>query len=147
MDLSPSFTLDRLTFSDTALRRGIDNVPNAGEIANLQRLCITLLEPAQQMLGVSLHINSGFRSPSLNQVVHGATHSAHMDGRAADFVTTLDLRGVFDTLRDSDLPYDQIIFECKAWIHLAVAPFGSDSRHQALLASGTPGNWIYSEVK
>ena len=147
MNLSPSFTLDQMTHSDTALRKGIDNTPNAGEINNLHRLCDDLLEPAQTLLGVPLSINSGYRSPTLNQTIGGATASAHMDGRAADFVPHgMDLQGVFDSLRKSDLPYDQIIFECHAWIHLAIAREGEKPRRQALMAFGGAGHWSYTHV-
>ena len=149
MDLSPSFTLDKLTHSDVGLRRGIDNSPNAGEVANLVRLCESLLEPAQALLGVPLVINSGFRCPALNQAIGGATNSAHMDGRAADFILPcgMSLSDAFKTLRKSSLPYDQIIFECGAWLHLAVAKAGSDPRRQALTASGGPGHWAYMRVQ
>ena len=148
MDLSPHFTLEKLCFSDTALRIGIGNTPNAGEIDNLRRLCGDLLEPAQSILGVPLVINSGFRCPALNAAVGGATGSAHMDGRAADFKLPngMVLLDAFDAMRRSSLPYDQIIFECGAWIHLAIAQVGVDPRRQALKATGKPGAWQYVRV-
>ena len=136
-----------MTRSDTALRRGIDNTANAGEIDNLRRLCVELLEPAQAILGVPFQINSGFRSPELNQAVGGAKGSAHMDGRAADFVPKgLSLHECFDALRKSSLPYDQIILECGSWIHLAIARTGVDPRREALTAKGGPGKWSYERV-
>lgn len=149
VELSQNFSLEQMSRSDTALRRGIDNSPNAGEVANLVRLCESLLEPAQALLGVPLVINSGFRCPALNQAIGGATNSAHMDGRAADFVLPrgMSLKDAFEALRKSSLPYDQVIFECNAWIHLAVAGAGSDPRRQALTASGGPGHWSYMRVQ
>jgi len=149
VNLSPSFTLDQMTHSDTALRKGIDNTPNAGEITNLTKLCETLLEPVQQLIGVPLVINSGYRSPTLNQAVGGATGSAHMDGRACDFKLGkgMDLQTAFDQLRRSSLPYDQIIFECKAWIHIAIPKVGVGPRRQAMTATGTPGKWAYMQVQ
>ena len=149
MDLNPNFTLAQMSRSDTALRLGIENNPNAGEVANLVRLCESLLEPAQRILGVPLVINSGYRSIALNHAIGGATGSAHMDGRAADFILPrgMSLTDAFKTLRKADLPYDQIIFECNAWIHLAVAKTGTDPRRQALAASGGPGHWAYMRVQ
>lgn len=149
MNLTPNFTLEELTFSSTALRHNLDNSPNGDQLANLQRLCETLLEPARTLLGNSpFQVDSGFRCPELNALVHGVPNSAHKDGRAADVVPqALDLQLCFDELRKSSLPYDQIIFECAAWIHLAVAPDGQQPRRQALTAvRDAAGRFSYQEA-
>ena len=146
VDLTPHFTLDEMLRSEAALRNGIPNQPNDEQLHNLQRLCEVLLEPARALVG-ALHVNSGFRSLALNELVHGAHNSAHLDGRAADLdPVDSDLRRAFDTLRVSSLPFDQIIIECNAWIHLACARDGETPRRQALSAMGSPGHWTYSEV-
>jgi hypothetical protein len=145
--LSPNFDLDKMVVSQTASRLGIDNTPSPEIISDLSVLCLTLLEPARALLGVPFHINSGYRCPALNQAVGGARTSAHLDGRAADCVPEgLDLEAAFDTLRKSDLPYDQIIFECREWIHLGMAKDGVAPRRQALTATGGPGHWAYQEA-
>lgn len=147
MQLSENFTLEEMTRSQTALRQGIDNTPTATQITRLTVLCETLLEPARKLLGVPLHIDSGFRCPALNTAVGGASTSAHLDGRAADIVPIgLTLQEAFDTLRKSDLPYDQIITECNAWIHIAIAANGTRPRRQMLAAKGSAGNWKYETV-
>lgn len=116
-----------------ALRRGLDNTPNAGEIRNLQALAETMLEPIRAMLGVPLHINSGYRSPSVNAAVGGKGNSAHLDGRAADFVPIgMYLRDAFEKIKASDLPFDQLILEYGSWIHVAIARQGVDPRRQVL---------------
>ena len=145
--MSEHFTLEDLTRSQTASRKGIDNMPPQQAIDSLNLLCSTLLEPARALLGVPLSVDSGFRCEALNEAVGGAKTSAHLDGRAADLVPQgMDLQTAFDALRKSDLPYDQIIFECKAWIHLATARPGETPRRMALTAAGGPGHWIYQEV-
>jgi hypothetical protein len=147
VDFTPHFSLEELSRSDVALRRGWDNTPNAGEQANLRRLCETLLEPVRVMLGVTVQVSSGFRSPMLNQAIGGAAGSAHMDGRAADFVPQgISLQEAFDEIRLSSLPYDQVIIECGAWIHLACAREGENPRRMALKASGHAGAWVYTRV-
>lgn len=145
MNLTPHFSLDELIFSEVALRHGMDNTPSAGQVASLTRLCAELLEPVRLILGVPMHINSGFRSIEVNGAVGGTHTSAHMSGEAADFVPIgLDLRTTFDMLRArSELPYDQIIIECAAWIHIAIAPEGLAPRRQALMATGHAGAWAY----
>ena len=144
--LSANFALEEFTVSQSALRLGIDNTPPVVAVEELRELCALLLEPARTVLGVRLHIDSGFRSPELNAKIGGAIDSAHMYGRAADVIPIgLDLAQAFDTLRsNTDLPFDQIIFECRAWIHLAIAPVGVEPRRQALTASGSPGAWHYA---
>lgn len=145
MNLTPHFTLEELVFSEVALRKGILNSPSSNQITSLTRLCTDLLEPVRQILGVPMHINSGFRSIELNSAVGGTHTSSHMSGEAADFVPIgLDLRTAFDMLRARpELPYDQIIIECAAWIHIAVAPGGSAPRRQMLAATGHAGAWSY----
>ena len=73
MNLSPNFTLEELTFSQVASRTGIENDPSADPVvmANLQRLCEMLLEPARVILAVPLHIDSGYRSQFVNDQVAG----------------------------------------------------------------------------
>lgn len=145
--ITPNFSLEELTRSQTALRLGIPNDPDDAQVQNLARLCHDLLEPARAILGVPFHVDSGFRCQRLNAAVGGAGTSAHLDGRAADIIPQgLDLQVCFDELRKSDLPYDQIIFECHAWIHLAVARPGETPRRQALTATGGPGAWHYQGV-
>ena len=147
MDLTPNFSFAELSHSDVALRRGYDNAPNECEAANLKRLAETLLEPARAILGVPMHVNSGFRCPAVNAAVGGAQNSAHMDGRACDFVPVgMDLVAAFTALAHSALPYDQIIIECNAWIHVAVAKVGADPRRMAMVAGGGPGKWFYRRV-
>jgi hypothetical protein len=148
MQLSPNFSLDSLTRSQTALRKGIDNKPPQQAIDNLTLLCSTLLEPARALLGVPLMVDSGFRCQALNEAVGGASTSEHLFGRAADLVPEgMDLREAFDKLRSSALPYDQIITECNAWIHLGMAAEGVTPRRQAMSAMGSAGHWTYSPVQ
>lgn len=146
MNLSPHFTLEELSFSELALRQGFDNVPPANLVPNLAELALALLEPVRILLGVPLHINSGYRSPEVNAAIGGATTSAHMEGRAADFVPIgRNILEAFHDLRIAEgLPYDQLIFECAAWIHIAIAPDHVEPRREALLASGGPGAWHYA---
>ncbi|MGH9524203.1 MAG: D-Ala-D-Ala carboxypeptidase family metallohydrolase [Terriglobales bacterium] len=142
--LSEHFSLEELTFSESALRLGYQNVPNSLTIENLTRLASVLLEPVRALLAVPIHVNSGYRSRPVNFSVGGAPTSAHIFGRAADIVPIgFDLQDSIDKIRATDLPFDQLIFECRAWIHIAIAPAGATPRREALLASGSPGAWHY----
>lgn len=145
--LSDHFSLEEMVFSQIAARSGLDNTPTPAQIANLTRLCETVLEPTRVLLGLPLHIDSGFRSAALNLKVGGARSSAHMEGLAADFKVGMPLTTAFDQLRRSaSIPYDQCIFECAAWIHISIAPSGQLPRREALTAAGRPGSWKYERV-
>jgi hypothetical protein len=123
MNLSNSFTLEQLTFSERGARLGLSNVPSADQIVNLTELA-QALERVQLLLGFPLHISSAFRSPKVNAAVGGSSSSAHMEGYAADF--TCEAFGspleVCKAIAASDLSWDQIIHEFGFWCHLSVDP-------------------------
>ena len=146
MQLGQHFTLEELIFSELASRQGYDNTPSDEAVTNLKRLVAQILEPMRVIVG-PIHINSGYRSPEVNAAIGGAVNSAHMEGRAADCTPMIgNVQGAFELMKSSNLPYDQLIFECNAWIHVSVPPLGQISRKQVLLASGSPGHWSYQEV-
>lgn len=144
--LSEHFTLSELTFSELALRQGFDNTPSEAVVTNLGRLARELLEPVRAILGVPLHINSGYRSPDVNAAIGGAVNSAHMEGRAADFVPIgIPILAAFHDLRIAvGLPFDELIYECAAWIHIGIAAEHLEPRREALVATGGPGAWHYA---
>jgi hypothetical protein len=145
--LSPHFTLAEMTRSQTALRLGINNAAPTEAVAELRRLCALLLEPIRALLGTSLFVSSGYRCTTLNQAVGGASASAHLAGRAADLIPAgVSLPTAFEMIRLSALPFDQVILECNAWIHVAVAESGRVPRRQAMTGSGGPGHWSYKLV-
>ncbi|MDZ4135733.1 MAG: D-Ala-D-Ala carboxypeptidase family metallohydrolase [Paracoccaceae bacterium] len=49
--LSLNFTLREFTASQTAVRRGIRNVPTAEHIRNMEALCREVLEPVRAQFG------------------------------------------------------------------------------------------------
>lgn len=148
MKLSPHFVLNELARSQMALRKGIDNSPPPQAVDELRRLCADVLEPARSLLGVPLQISSGYRCIGLNVAVGStAKRSAHMYGRAADLVPLgIPLREAFDKIRASVIPFDQLIMECDAWLHISIAAPGVKPRRMAMTATGKPGAWKYQAV-
>ena len=61
MQLSRNFSLQELTKSDTAIRKGIDNKPNADQIEKLKALCENILQPVRDQFG-RVKVTSGYRS-------------------------------------------------------------------------------------
>ena len=85
VNLSPHFTLSDFTFSETAVRRGIDNTPDSEALDNLHTLAAGL-EQVRYLLDAPIHVTSGYRSAKLNSAIGSSPTSDHVRGYAADFV-------------------------------------------------------------
>ncbi len=121
------FTLQELTKSATASRKGIDNTPTEEVKGNLQLLVEKILDPLREAWGAPIIVTSGYRCPKLNKAVGGAKTSQHMYGQAADIRTVSDKpadnRKLFDKIRELKLPYDQLIDEYNYnWVHVSYGP-------------------------
>ena len=125
--MTPHFTLAELTHTD---HRSLDNTPNAGELANLQRLAEFLEVVKTTLGGKPVMINSAFRSKAVNDAVGSKDTSQHRLGLAADFrVPGMAPDAVVRALLA--LPYDQIIREYDAWTHISIT--NGKPRRQALI--------------
>lgn len=118
------FTIQELTASQVAKRKGIDNTPTAQAKACLTALVANLLDPLRERWGSPLIVTSGYRCAKLNRAVGGAPRSQHTKGQAADLRTMSDTRAankrLFDFIRLSGLPFDQLIDEYDYnWVHVS----------------------------
>jgi hypothetical protein len=134
MNLSSNFTLEELTVSEIAARKGLDNTPNATETANLVRVA-ELLEQVRALLGKPILINSAFRSKPVNDAVGSRDSSQHRLGCAADIrVPGLTPKQVVQACIDAKIPFDQVIEEFDSWTHISVPNTPSTTpRRQALI--------------
>lgn len=139
MNLTDNFTLDELTVSETAARRGLDNTPDAPTLENLKRLAV-FLESVRSLIGKPIHINSAYRSPAVNASVGGSKTSQHCLGLAADLrVNGMTPDQVVRLIRESDLVYDQLIREFSdpkaggGWTHVSIPQENRAPRRQALI--------------
>lgn len=118
------FTMQELTASATARRKGIDNTPDAQAKANLTALVANVLDPLREKWGAPIVVTSGFRSVKLNRAVGGAARSQHCKGQAADIRsvsdTKKDNKRLFELVKASGLPFDQLIDEYDYdWVHVS----------------------------
>jgi uncharacterized protein YcbK (DUF882 family) len=128
MNLSRNFTLSELIKSDTAVRKGINNNPNAEQIEKLKALCENILQPVRDHFG-RVKITSGFRSVELCEAIGSSARSQHARAEAADFeVVGTDNAELFDWIK-SNLSPDQLILEYytpgepnSGWIHCSWIP-------------------------
>lgn len=121
------FTLNELTASATAKRKGIDNTPDATVRANLTALVANILDPLREAYGKPIVVSSGYRSPKLNKAVGGAAKSQHVTGQAVDIHTLSDTpadnKKLYDLILKLKLPFDQLINEYNFnWVHVSFSP-------------------------
>lgn len=145
MKLTAHFARQEFERSDWAARNGIDNTVPAALLPNLQRIA-QLLEDVRRAIGVSIHISSGYRCPSVNAAIGGAKNSAHMEARAADInADGLTPRQLAGYIAGSPLAFDKVIMEFGQWCHIQVERGGELPRRQVLTAKHTEQGTIYSE--
>ena len=150
MNLSRNFTLLELIKSDTAVRKGINNNPNAGQIEKLKVLCENILQPIRDHFG-RVQITSGFRSPELCVAIGSSINSQHAKAEAADFeVLGVDNAEVADWIK-KNLETDQLILEFytpgepnSGWIHCSWVP--ENRREQFMHAYKWEGKTKYKPI-
>lgn len=123
MQLSEHFNLDEATFSETAVRLGINNQPNDQQLENMKKAAEGM-EKIRALLGKPIRINSWLRLPDVNVAVGGSKISNHMDGWAIDFTCASfgDPYTVAKALKESNIQVDQAIYEFGRWVHVSFAP-------------------------
>jgi len=145
MKLSEHFTLEELTRSEVAERKGLDNTPNASEIANLVRLAAFLEEVKTVLGGKPVMINSGFRSKAVNDSVGSRDTSQHRIGCAADIrVPGMTPNEVVKAIIASGIGYDQLIREFDAWTHISVPDMPSRPPRKQALIIDKAGTRVYA---
>ena len=120
MQLSEHFSLEELTHSEIAERKGWDNTPPPPVIDNLIRLA-NLLEQVRSLFGKAIVINSGYRSKIVNDSLGSKDSSQHRLGCAADIrIGGMTPEEVARTIKCSDIQFDQMIKEFDSWVHISV---------------------------
>ena len=84
MKISEHISFDEATFSQMALRLGIENIPSETELASMRLVADMCFEPLREWYGKPIKINSFFRNQELNTAVKGSTTSQHCKGEAID---------------------------------------------------------------
>jgi zinc D-Ala-D-Ala carboxypeptidase len=135
MNLTPHFTLDELTASESAERNGWDNSPNDAELENLKRLADFLEQVKVVLGGKPIMINSAFRSKKVNDSVGSKDTSQHRIGCAADIrVPGMTPDQVVKAIIASGIGYDQVIREFDRWTHISIPnSVDTSARKQALI--------------
>ena len=153
MKLTKNFSLEELTRSDTAERKGIDNSPTAEHIHNLAALCENVLQPLRDKVKHSIRVTSGYRSEKLNNAIGGSKTSEHSFGKAADIKLIIDGENkselLYLSILEMGIPFRQIIWEfgdeeTPSWVHISFNK--DDNKKQKLRAYKEKGKTKYSTI-
>jgi len=139
MKLSPHFTSDEFTRSQTAARWGIDNTPNETVLSNLYKTA-AMMEEVRRVCGQPIAISSGYRCPELNRKIGGAMNSQHITGQAVDFTARgLTIDETMQLIISSNIDYNQLIAEYDSWVHIS----WSDKPRRETLEISREGTRVY----
>ena len=144
--LTPHFTLGELTKTKYVTADG--NIPSRVVIENLIRVCGNWLEDLRYSYNTlyclqpgedyetsknvePIIINSGYRSPAVNQLAGGATNSNHLTGCAVDIRCAGKAQMIryasilLDIADGTKREFDEMLLEqhgSVCWLHFAVRP-------------------------
>lgn len=111
------FTFEELIKTDT----GLPNIPPMFSVVgwNLTKLCL-VLDVIRAHCGCAVIVNSGYRSPEVNDAVGGVPNSKHLDGRAADITCSRwsTLKSVCKDFHKKGILSDCLIYT--NYIHVAI---------------------------
>lgn len=143
--LTPNFTLAELVHSETAVRKGLLNVPTAAVITNLKTVLAPGMQRIRDLLASPIAVSSGYRSPAVNKAIGGSATSQHTRGEACDFTapgygTPLQVCRAI-VANKSKIGFDQLIFE-GTWVHVSFVAAGA--RGQVLTAHFGGGGVRYT---
>ena len=142
MQLSKHFKLEEFTKSMTATRKGIENMPGAGEINNLEHTRYEILEPLRAKFELPITITSGYRSPQLSEAIGSKTTSQHCQGMATDLEVYSVPNIKVAYWLSNNVDFDQLILEyfdkddpAGGWVHISYNEKGNN-RKQVLTFDG-----------
>jgi len=150
--ISKHISYKEATRSATALRLGIENIPNQYELQNMEIVAKKVFEPLREAVDAPIKINSFFRCEELNKAIGGSTKSQHCQGRAIDID---DVYGnvsnafMYYYIKDN-LDFDQLIWEFGTdhnpdWVHVSYVDADSN-RKRCLKAYREDGKTKYIDI-
>ena len=139
-------------YSRTAMRRGIDNIPDEEQSVNMQLLAVQIFEPLRKWVGGPIKINSFFRSEKLNTAFGGSKTSQHCKGQAIDIDDSFKYKTnaeMYYYIKDN-LDFDQMIWEFgdddnPNWVHVSYVT-ESENRNRCLKAYKHNGRTKYKII-
>lgn len=142
-NISEHITYNEAVKSFTALKYGIENIPNEYQLKNMILLAEAIFEPLRAFFNKPIAVTSFFRSKALNSKLKGSRNSQHMANNGAAIDLDADLYGgltnkeIFFYIKNN-LVFDQLIAEFPdetdnpSWVHVSYKD--KNNRKQVLVA-------------
>jgi hypothetical protein len=154
MNISKHITIGEATHSDTAIRKGIANIPDEKTIERMKLVAGSVFEPLRTYISMKrgkdtpIKITSFYRCEELNKAIGGSASSQHCLGEAMDIeagYADFNNKDLFMAIRDKSA-FDQLIWEMgddkqPAWVHVSYRKEGN--RKQVLRAFSENGQTKY----
>ena len=139
-------------YSNTAIRRGIENTPDDEQLKCMETVANEVFEPLRGYVGGPIKINSFFRCPELNKAIGGSGKSQHCKGQAIDIDDTfgrMTNAEMYHFIKDH-LDFDQMIWEFgdddnPAWVHVSYVS-AEENRNRCLKAYKENGKTAYAVI-
>jgi len=168
MKLSNHLSVKEATYSATAIKYGMNNQPNIGQLEVLKAMALKVFEPCRKFVGGPLKVTSGYRSPELNKRIGGSLSSDHCiaDHLTAALDLDCDVFGgktnaeLFHYIKDK-LEFKQLIWEfgdapcensktscCNPnWVHVSYSTNPNFNKREVLIAKRKGGRTVYEYYK
>ncbi len=139
-------------YSNTAIRRGIDNTPTEDHLHFMEIIAEEIFEPLREWVGGPIKITSFYRCPELNRAIGGSTSSQHCKGQAMDIDDVFKHKTnaeMYHYIKDN-LNFDQLIWEFgdddnPNWIHVSYVS-DDKNRNRCLKAYKEDGKTKYMVI-
>lgn len=139
--ISQYISYQEATRSRTAIKLGIDNLPNEEQLENMRRVAQEIFDKMRTHFGKPIYVSNFFRHSKINAVTPGASDTSdHPKGCAIDaddsFNNGITNKMMFDWIR-VNCEFDQLIWEHGTddnpdWIHFSKR--SKNNRKQVLRA-------------
>lgn len=133
MKLTEHFTLEEMTYSDTAIKYRASNLPTEQHLNTLKHTCKYLLEVLRDLFNkkfvgniyrnkkvakVIIKITSGYRSKTVNALLleegyHPSLTSQHCTGEAAD----IEIQLIYEDGSRAKYPYTETYKQIRNWVN------------------------------
>ena len=140
------------TYSQTGVRRDLDNTPDDKQLKRMEEVAENLFEPLREWVGGPIKINSFFRGEPVNTAIGGSRKSQHMKGQAIDIDDTFGYKTnaeMYHYIKDN-LDFDQMIWEFgddknPNWVHVSYVS-AEKNRNRCLKAYKDKGSTKYMVI-